>query len=307
MRRRALLASQGGGKAINNYLTIEPLQNKLTASLSGSDCYYSIDGGEWTLLTKGDSTPSINIGQLLRFKRDDSTNALGTFSISKSFNLSGNCMSMLYGNKAANYNSVGNGAFESLFKSCKVVSVASEFLPATTLSYRCYYGMFMSCSSLVTAPRLPATVLAEQCYYTMFSRCSKLTTAPELPATTLANYCYASMFYGCSGLEDAPELPATTLANRCYQSMFEGCSELRRAPKLPATTLVTGCYTTMFASCTNLQYIKAMFTTTPSTSYTGQWVRYVSSTGTFVKNKNATWNVTGENGIPEGWTVKMDG
>lgn len=47
-----------------------------------------------------------------------------------------------------------------------------------------------------------------------------------------------------------------------------------------------------------------MFTTTPSISYTANWVKGVSSTGTFVKNSTAIWNVTGVNGIPSGWTVE---
>jgi hypothetical protein len=34
------------------------------------------------------------------------------------------------------------------------------------------------------------------------------------------------------------------------------------------------------------------------------WVSGVSSTGTFVKNVAATWNVTGKNGIPSGWTIE---
>lgn len=45
-----------------------------------------------------------------------------------------------------------------------------------------------------------------------------------------------------------------------------------------------------------------MFTTTPSTSYTRDWVYGVSSSGTFVKNSAAEWNVNGTNGIPNGWT-----
>ena len=60
----------------------------------------------------------------------------------------------------------------------------------------------------------------------------------------------------------------------------------------------------MFYGCSKLNYIKALFTTTPSNSYTGSWVSGVASSGTFVKNKNATWNVTGSNGIPSGWTVQ---
>jgi hypothetical protein len=47
-----------------------------------------------------------------------------------------------------------------------------------------------------------------------------------------------------------------------------------------------------------------MFTTTPSTSYTNNWVDGVASTGTFVKNRAATWDVGGVNGIPTGWTVE---
>jgi hypothetical protein len=47
-----------------------------------------------------------------------------------------------------------------------------------------------------------------------------------------------------------------------------------------------------------------MFTTTPSTTYTYNWVAGVASTGTFVKNASATWDVSGVNGIPSGWTVE---
>lgn len=114
----------------------------------------------------------------------------------------------------------------------------------------------------------------------MFQNATNLINAENLilPATTLTTYCYYYMFYGCTSLTTAPELPATTLANNCYGYMFKGCS--------------------------NLNYIKAMFTTTPSYSYTSDWVSGVSATGTFVKNSAATWNVTGNNGIPSGWTVE---
>ena len=60
----------------------------------------------------------------------------------------------------------------------------------------------------------------------------------------------------------------------------------------------------MFRGCTSLNYIKATFTTTPSSTYTSNWVNGVSATGTFVKNSAATWTTTGNNGIPTGWTVE---
>ncbi len=112
------------------------------------------------------------------------------------------------------------------------------------------------------------------------------------------------MFQGCTALTTAPELPATTLGTACYLSMFDSCTSLTTAPELPATTLVNFCYQNMFDGCTSLNYIKAMFTTTPSSTYTDSWVNSVSSTGTFIKNSAAEWDVTGVNGVPTGWTVE---
>lgn len=220
--------------------------------------------------------------------------------------------------------------YKQMFDSCTALETAPE-LPATTLAQACYTSMFIRCSSLVNAPVLTATTLAQSCYSSMFNGCTSLTTAPALPATTLASYCYSAMFQDCTHLTSAPVLPATTLANSCYsnmfrdctsltsapsvlpattlvtscyQNMFFRCSRLTTAPALPATTLVSGCYSQMFRECTRLKYIKAMFTTTPSTTYTNNWVRSVASTGTFVKNVNATWTTTGNNGVPSGWDVQ---
>ena len=85
--------------------------------------------------------------------------------------------------------------------------------------------------------------------------------------------------------------------------MFYGCTELTSAPELPAKTLAYHCYQEMFHSCVKLNYIKALFTTTPSSDYTANWVSGVAANGTFVKSKDATWNVWWENGVPAGWTV----
>ena len=141
----------------------------------------------------------------------------------------------------------------------------------------------------------------------LFNKCVGLNvdvnTPLVLPATTLANYCYQNMFQGCTSLTTAPALPATTLAGYCYSYMFQGCTSLTTAPELPATTLAGSCYSYMFQNCTSLNYIKALFTTTPSSTYTSNWVSGVASTGIFVKSDAATWNVTGNNGVPNGWTV----
>lgn len=60
----------------------------------------------------------------------------------------------------------------------------------------------------------------------------------------------------------------------------------------------------MFKGCSKLNYIKALFLNKPSDYYTPGWVEGVAENGTFVKNPNATWDVRGINGIPEGWTVE---
>ena len=193
--------------------------------------------------------------------------------------------------------------YSNMFENCTSLTTAPE-LPATTLAKYCYSNMFRNCSSLTTAPELPATTLATDCYSYMFFGCTDLTTAPELPATTLADYCYSYMFFGCRSLTTAPELPATTLKYGCYEYMFSGCRSLTTAPELPATTLAIRCYIYMFLNCSNLNYIKALFTTKPSSMYTEDWVKGVAATGTFVKGNSATWDVVDDNGVPSGWTIE---
>ena len=301
---------------IENYLTIVALEDGLTAKLSRNACEYCVDGdGNWKALTANTNTEAINTGQTLSFRGNltpASSKGIGRFTISKSCNLEGNCMSMLFGDDAVDNNSLSGKdyAFYQLFGWCSLIkSVSSGFLPATTLAESCYKDMFLYGNNLITTPELPATTLASSCYESMFSNCTSLTTAPELPATSLSKSCYDGMFQYCTSLTTAPALPAITLASNCYNSMFQGCSSLTQAPELPATTLISNCYYYMFSGCSKLSYIKAMFTTTPSTSYTNNWVEGVASSGTFVKNSNATWNVTATSsnyyiGIPSGWTVQ---
>lgn len=201
-----------------------------------------------------------------------------------------------------------SNCYNSMFYYCTSLMTPPK-LPATTLADNCYAYLFAFCSALSSAPELPATTLAEGCYAMMFTACKTIITAPELPATTLASNCYGYMFQGCSNLVNAPELPATTLVEDCYNSMFLNCESLVRAPELPALALTTnsskeGCYQKMFSGCSSLSYIKAMFKTAPGQNYTKEWVNGVASEGTFVKNAAATWNATGVNGIPSGWTVE---
>ena len=245
---------------MDNYCTITALEDDLTVSLSVNPCQYSLNGTDWNELPANTTTPAINTGEKIYFKAEGLTpngkSGIGTFTVSKKFNLSGNVMSMLFGDEAQGKTDLTgyDFSFISIFNSCTgLVSVSKNFLPATTL----------------------------------------------------AVYCYNDMFRGCTSLVDAPELPATTLAQSCYQGMFRDCTSLVTAPELPATTtLVDNCYVFMFRDCASLNYIKMLATDVNATNHLLSWVSNVSATGTFVKSKDATWNVIGVNGIPSNWTVE---
>ena len=226
-RRRLQLANShdgvGGGPIdINNYLTIEALEDGLTASLSENACEYCVDGdGNWITLAAGTATESINTGQTLSFRGKltlNSSNGIGTFTISNRCNLNGNCMSMLFGDNAAdNYSLSGkNYAFGKLFYKCtNIVNVSDNFLPATTL--------------------------ASSCYSSMFNGCTSLRTAPELPATTLARSCYQHMFYGCTNLNYIKMLATNISAINCLYNWVNGVAPNGTFVKNSAmTSLPTG-------------------------------------------------------------------
>lgn len=263
-------------------LYIEALEN-LTVTFSNT-YEYSKDNVTWTSATSSTSI-SAKAGERVFFRASGltaSSNGIGLFNITDGkCNVGGNIMSMAYG---ADFE--GKTEITQAYQFRRLFGAATKIVDASGLA-------------------LPATTLADYCYYAMFYNCTSLVNAPALPATTLANSCYTNMFRGCTSLVNAPALPATTLANSCYFGMFDDCTSLVNAPALPATTLMTSCYQKMFYNCTNLSYIKAMFTTTPGSSYTRFWVSGVASTGAFVKNSAATWTDTfGIDAIPSGWTVE---
>ena len=218
--------------------------------------------------------------------------------------------------------------YSKMFYGCKSL-ISTPELPAMYLAPACYFEMFRYCSGLVNTYDLPALILENDCYNSMFRECTNLTYGPSIYATTVSDYCCNAMFYGCFKLIYVGDLKATELKPSCYNAMFYRCTSLVDAPRIFATTLdsyccnamfyqcnkivsislnsqylVDNCYRYMFAGCTSLNNIQALFITEPSSEYTDMWVYGVSSTGTFVKNAAATWNVIGDNGIPPKWTIQ---
>ena len=274
----------------NQYFTIKCLTAGSVAAVydnitfDTSKFYYSTDNGEtWIndinfseLFESGDKI----IFKCTDFHVDENINSYFRFNTTAQIEVSGNIMSLIYGDKFENHTHLSSThTFRGIFThNSNLISAKNLILPATTLTYGCYESMFDDCENLTTPPKmLPATTLAEGCYSGMFSYCTSLTTAPALPATTLTVSCYDGMFSYCTSLTTAPALPATTLTSDCYRGMFQGC--------------------------TSLNFIKAEFTTAPSDTYTYNWVDSVAASGIFLKSSNASWDVTGVNGVPEGWVV----
>ncbi len=257
-RRRLLTAMNKAEPPITkDYLTIVALEDGLTAKLSINACEYCVDGdGNWKSLPADTETEPINAGQTLSFRANlaPTSNGIGTFTVNKYYNLKGNCMSLLYGNDARERLYLCKSyAFYNLFKgNDKLINVSKLFLPATTISMYCYYGMFEGCVSLQTVPNLP--------------------TAGNVPG-----YCYRGMFMNCKSMVSSPILQGKTIGYGCYAQMFNGCENLNTIIML-ATDISAG-------YCLN------------------NWVNGVSEFGTFVKSKDATWDVVGVSGVPRGWMV----
>lgn len=192
-----------------------------------------------------------------------------------------------------------------MFRDCKKLVNAPE-MDATTVGEQACYGMFMDCTGLKTAPpTLTATTFGNYAFQYMFAGCTGLTTAPSvISAATLSSGCCYSMFEGCTSLATAPQLPSTSVEYNCYVRMFRGCTSLTTAPVLSAATLAEGCYYGMFSGCTSLNNITCLAINISASQCVTNWVNGVAATGTFIKDANNTSWTTGDNGIPNNWTVQ---
>jgi hypothetical protein len=88
--------------------------------------------------------------------------------------------------------------------------------------------------------------------------------------------------------------------------MFINCVNITEGMVLPALTLVDSCYSGMYQNCSNLAKIKMLATNINANGCLSTWVAGVAGKGVFIKNKDAMWDRTGTNGIPEGWTVEYE-
>lgn len=277
------------------YLTFEVVEDGTVTILStGSwtrNVYYSVDNGStWSMIATSNTAFSF-----------------GNFTVGDKVLVK--CTTNFFSNTGSLYVKFGGTAKTNVNGNILSLIYGDAFIGKTTIASNasyCFFSLFSGYTNLISAENfiLPITDVPSNVYNQMFYNCTGLIYAPKiLPATTLHDECYRAMFHTCTSLITVPELPATTLANSCYRVMFKGCTSLEKAPELPAKTLVSNCYLEMFYGCSSLNYIKALFTTTPSTSYTSNWVNGVSASGYFIKADDAEWELTGVHGVPVGWSI----
>ena len=206
------------------------------------DIQYKVNNNDWqTAQFKGANGRTIgnfNPGDVIQFKgNNDSygffknvTNVGNSFIGTASFKISGNIMSLIYGDNFLGKNyfpEKSDRNFTGMFKGSKIADLTGLVLPATTLTDCCYYEMFYNCTSLTAVPSnlLPATTLAQDCYQNMFQGCTSLTTAPALPATTLVKSCYQNMFDGCTSLNYIKCLATDISATNCTKGWVSGVAK----------------------------------------------------------------------------------
>jgi hypothetical protein len=264
------------------------------------------------------------------------------FTMSGEYNLSGNLLSLIYMDDFSEEFSIeSTECFYETFSNTPVVSAENLVIPIYNVPNNGLRQLFTNCTSLVSADislissvggygmymmfngctnlkyiKLPSSTLTLSDYamYYCFNGCSSLETNIILSVNDVYDYMCSRMFYECTSLKEITINITNQMVSRneSFSEMFPGCTSLERATinyyyNLPSASYDSQkIFCNMFYACSSLSYIKAMFLTLPNDHYnqTNNWVKGVAASGTFVKNANAKWNVTGNNGVPSGWTVE---
>lgn len=200
-------------------------------------------------------------------------------------------------------------ACRRMFKDCTSLTTIGTGI-SNTVDYdyfeeHSFEEMFAGCTSLVK----PFTddiefVSRDYGYVAMFSGCTSLTGITGSLNMDGNAGTYKQMFKDCTSLVVVPDLGGTNLAEYCYEEMFMNCTSLVWAPDLPANDAQEDCYKKMFYGCSSLNHIICLLTNFNNyDNCTGEWVYGVASTGIFEKVPDMYDWTTGQNGIPNGWTV----
>ena len=296
-----------------NYLKFTTVDdNGSTYAFSKSGLEYSIDGGEWTTLKANTNTPNIPKGSNIRFRGHlipNGSEGIGTFSSSGKFDAEGELITLLYGESyVGQTNKYDNYIFSGLFMNSNVVDATNLVIPNAMRDY-CYYKTFYSCKSLTSTPSLPFSQVGYYSCRDMFSGCISLITIQPMTIEGNSEGSMYNMFNNCKSLVDASMITITSEKSRSCYNMFNICKNLRKSPIIKGDMTSSSCER-IFYGCSNLSEVTYLGTTSPSSSYSRNWMKNVASTGTFYMRQDATWDSTvsrDANGVPAGWTiVKVD-
>lgn len=266
------------------------------------------------------------------------------FTASGQYNVYGNLLSLIYMDEFADKSSIDSTeCFIQTFNSTPVVSAENLVIPITAVPDSGLRELFISCTSLVSADISYIQSAGKYSMMNMFKGCTSLESI-KLPSSelTLNTYAFYNAFNGCSNLATDIVLTLSGGYSSVCQTMFSGCTSLKKVTLNITSTAdlgvgsafnrmfygctglenayfnfygnLTGTGSTckeMFSGCSSLSYIKAMpkninFSGPGSSLPTCNWVSGVAANGTFVKNSQATWNKTGTNGVPSGWSVQTE-
>jgi hypothetical protein len=146
-------------------------------------------------------------------KGNDSNNSMFTCADGCTFEVSGNLMSLVYGDNFANKTDISSyheKIFQALFcynyetsqNHINLVDASNLVMPATNLSSTCYQSMFERCSAMVYGPKeLPASNLDFAQYMHMFYYCSSMLESPIIRSTSCSGgYVWLDTFSGCSAM-----------------------------------------------------------------------------------------------------------
>lgn len=267
----------------DQYLTIEAIDG-------GSVWFYSKCALDWEIMTSRDTVnwsgvrywnetnpiAILDAGEKLYIK-GKVVGTCGRFDCRGRYRVSGNIMSMLYGDD---------------FRGKTEINVSQAFK-----------GMFANDLQLVDASNLYINGVGYESCATMFGGCANLVYPPVLGSDTTAVGCYSAMFRDCTSLATAPMLKASVLHTNCYYAMFMGCTSLTTAPEIKADTIEIYSMYRMFMGCTSLNRIKFIYGGSLSTTESYYWMNDVSPDGIFIKHPDGTLP-SGVSGIPTGWTVE---
>lgn len=189
-------------KQYMTFVTLENCTFTFTKYGTGDDIQYSTDNGvTWNSLVSGTGRIQISPRKTVMWKATllPSSEGIGFFNSTGDFKVEGNIMSLIHGDDFIGQTSLENKnlVFCSLFTNNNHLTDASNFiLPATTLSYGCYMGMFFGCGNLTAAPELPAALLTNQCYASLFQGCRYLNYIKMLATNVSAPECLTNWVSG---------------------------------------------------------------------------------------------------------------